>query len=82
VPEAPSAAAPSDEAIAQMLAPWNGDLPGMVDRRYIRVLVTFSKTNYFLDGAEQHGITYDMGKAFESYLNERLKSKHIQVQLA
>jgi membrane-bound lytic murein transglycosylase MltF len=76
------AAAPTDEAIGQLLAPWTGDLPGMVGRRYIRMLVTFSKTNYFLDGPDQHGITFDGGKAFEAFVNERLKSRNINVQVA
>ncbi len=74
--------APSDEAIAKALEPWNGDLDGMVERRYIRMLVTFSKTNYFLDKAEQHGITYEGAKLFETFLNDRLKSKHIRTQIA
>jgi membrane-bound lytic murein transglycosylase MltF len=65
-----------------MLAPWNGDLAGMVERRYIRMLVTFSRTNYFFDGADQRGVTYDAGKAFETYVNEQLKSKHIKLQVA
>ncbi len=38
--------AASDEAIRELLAPWKGDLDGMVERRYVRMLVTFSKTNY------------------------------------
>jgi membrane-bound lytic murein transglycosylase MltF len=73
---------PSDAAIATVLKPWTGDLDGMVARRYIRVLVTFSKTNYFLDRAEQHGATYDAGKLFEEFLNKRLGSKNVRVQLA
>jgi membrane-bound lytic murein transglycosylase MltF len=81
-PVASSADAPTDEAIGQLLAPWTGDLPGMMDRRYIRMLVTFSKTNYFLDGPQQHGITYDAGKAFEAFVNARLKSRHITVHVA
>ena len=44
--------AASDEAIRELLAPWKGDLDGMVERRYVRMLVTFSKTNYFLDKAD------------------------------
>jgi membrane-bound lytic murein transglycosylase MltF len=73
---------PADEVVARALAPWHGDLDGMVERRYIRMLVTFSKTNYFLDRAEQHGATYEAGKLFEDFLNQRLKSKHIRVHVA
>jgi membrane-bound lytic murein transglycosylase MltF len=72
----------SDAAIAKMLEPAKGDLDEMIERRYIRMLVTFSKTNYFLDGPEQHGATYDAGKLFEEFLNKRLQSKHIRVQIA
>jgi len=65
-----------------MLKPWTGDLDGMVQRRYIRMLVTFNKTNYFLDGPTQRGATYDGAKLFEQFLNDRLKSKTIKVQIA
>jgi membrane-bound lytic murein transglycosylase MltF len=75
-------AAPDDAAIESMLKPWTGDLDGMVERRYIRMLVTFSKTNYFLDGPTQRGATYDGAKLFEKFLNDRLKSKTIQVHIA
>jgi membrane-bound lytic murein transglycosylase MltF len=44
--------------------------------------VTFNKTNYFLDGPEQRGITYDAGKAFEAFVNDRLKTGNIKVQVA
>jgi membrane-bound lytic murein transglycosylase MltF len=53
----------------------------MVERRFIRVLVTFSKTNYYVDLAVQHGITYDAGKLFEDFLNTRLKAKTIRTHL-
>ena len=53
----------------------------MVKRRFIRVLVTFSKTNYFVDKAEQHGATYEAGKLFETFLNQRLENKNIKVNL-
>src|SRR5262245_37241821 len=74
--------APTDIAVASMLKPWTGDLDGMVERRYIRLLVTFNKTNYFLDGPTQRGATYDGAKLFEQFLNDRLKSKTIQVHIA
>ena len=78
---APAADAPSDAAIAAALKPWTGDLDGMVQRRFIRVLVTFNKTNYFVDKAEQHGATYEAGKLFETFLNNRLKTRNIKVNL-
>lgn len=79
---APDTPAPDDTAVASMLKPWTGDLDGMVERRYIRMLVTFSKTNYFLDGPTQRGATYDGARLFEQFLNDRLKSKTIKVHIA
>ena len=76
------AEAASDEAIRELLAPWKGDLDGMVGRRYVRMLVTFSKTNYFLDQATQHGITYDAGKLFEDTLNAGRGSNAVRVNVA
>ena len=49
--------APSDDAIAKVLEPWHGDLDEIVKRGFVRVLVTFSKTNYFLDKATQRGVS-------------------------
>jgi membrane-bound lytic murein transglycosylase MltF len=75
-------AAMSDTAIAAMLEPWSGDLKGMVERRYVRMLVAFNRTNYFLDKAQQRGLTYEAGKAFEEFLNKRLGMKTVSVHLA
>ena len=72
---------PSEDAIARALAPWTGDLDGMMERRYVRMLVTFNKTNYFIDRAETHGLSYDAGKLFEDALNARAKTKTIRVHI-
>ncbi len=60
---------------------WTGDLDKMVERRFIRVLVTFSKTNYFLDGGRQRGATYEGMKAFEKQINKKLKNGHLKVNI-
>src|SRR5690349_2950829 len=58
---------------------WLGDLDGMRERRRIRMLVPYSKTFYALDrGGEQYGITYDVGRAFEDWLNKREKTKTLR----
>ena len=41
----------------------------MANKREIRVLVAFSKTFYFLDRGRQRGISYDLLKEFEKYVN-------------
>ncbi|MGD8724539.1 MAG: hypothetical protein PVG00_11445, partial [Desulfobacterales bacterium] len=41
-----------------VLQKWSGDFDGMSKRHLIRALVPPSKTFYFLDGADQRGLTY------------------------
>ena len=60
---------------------WKGDLDGMIQRRQIRVLVPYSKTFFFVDKGTQRGVTYDFLTTFENVLNERLKSKHLKVNV-
>ena len=71
----------SDEFIARMLAPWTGDLPGIKERRYLRMLVTFNRTHYFADRLEQHGLTYDAGELFKTFLNQRLGMKTVELHV-
>jgi len=61
---------------------WAGDFDGMVERRMIRVLVTYNRTNYFLDKGAQRGATYEAMTAFEKHINEKLKTKHLKVNVA
>ena len=58
---------------------WKGDLDGMIERRVIRVLTTFSKVNYFVDAGTQRGLIYDAFRLFEDDLNKKLNSKHLRV---
>src|SRR5215510_1176928 len=51
---------------------WTGDLDGMLERRYIRALVLYNKTNFFYDGPQPRGITYEALKEFEKFLNKKL----------
>lgn len=60
---------------------WTGDLDGMVRDRVIRVLVVYNKTQYFLNGADQHGITYDLMTEFEKYVNKKTDSGGIPVRI-
>jgi membrane-bound lytic murein transglycosylase MltF len=64
-----------------ILRKWTGDLDGMIQRRLIRVLTTYSKTNYFIDQGTQHGRVYDSFSLFADDLNKKLKSKNIRVEV-
>jgi membrane-bound lytic murein transglycosylase MltF len=59
--------------------PWMGDFDKMAENRKIRALVAYSKTFYFLDRGRQRGISYDLLKAFEKFVNQKLKTKTLQV---
>jgi membrane-bound lytic murein transglycosylase MltF len=66
------APAPAGTAPTMHSAPapiWTGDLDEITRRRVLRMLVVYSKTFYFLDKAQQHGLTYDLGVLLEKALN-------------
>ena len=68
-------------ALALPSKPWKGDLDGMLARRQIRVLVTYSKTAYFIDKGVQRGVSYDIFREFEEELNRTLKQKNMRVNV-
>jgi membrane-bound lytic murein transglycosylase MltF len=57
---------------------WIGDFDGMVKDRVIRVLVVYSKTFYFLDQGRQRGISHDLLKEFEKFVNKKYKTKTLK----
>jgi len=59
--------------VAEMMEPFHGDFDAMVEDRLIRVLVTYNRTNFFLDGGTQRGITADALREFEKALNKELR---------
>jgi membrane-bound lytic murein transglycosylase MltF len=70
----------------EALPPWTGDLDGMIERRVVRVLTTYSKTFYFVNHGTQRGATYDVFRLFEKDLNQKLTrekklKKHLKVQV-
>ena len=75
----------ADQGLPAELAPlneaWTGDFDGMVERRVIRILVVFSKMLYFLDGAEQRGVTYEATKLFEEHVNDLLDTGTLKVHV-
>ncbi len=51
--------------------PWKGDFDQMLERRVIRVLVPYSRTLYFVDKGHERGITADLVRDFERYINKK-----------
>jgi membrane-bound lytic murein transglycosylase MltF len=74
-PAPPAAAAPPPSP-GQIVIPleakaWTGDLDGMLKRRVVRVLVTYSRANFWVENGKVWGMTYRAFQAFEDELNER-----------
>jgi membrane-bound lytic murein transglycosylase MltF len=69
----------------EAMKPWTGDLDGMIERRFIRILTVYSRTFYFVDKGVQRGSTYDIARLFVDDLNKKLakdktpKQKHLKV---
>ena len=81
-----SAQAPMDKGrlgmpLTEVVKPWTGDLDGMAERRMVRVLTTYSKTQYFIDRGTPRGTAYDMGKLLEASLNKTFAKGHLTVNV-
>jgi membrane-bound lytic murein transglycosylase MltF len=81
VPPAAAVGEPGSELTDRVRQPFTGDLGEMLRRRQIRVLVVPSQTFYFVDGGTQRGISYDLGVAFESEVNEGRPKKEGRVEV-
>ena len=81
----PATASPYDalpEAVRLLVdKPFTGDLDAMVERRAIRVAVTFNRTHYFIDKGQERGLTYEALKSFETDLNTDLKTGNLKVHV-
>jgi len=61
-----------------LLKPFSGDWEEMKQRRFLRVLVVYSRTLYFVDRGRQRGATYEVFQAFEDDVNARLKTRNLK----
>ena len=66
---------PEDHLEAWMLEEWKGDLDGIVERGMLRLLVPYSLSYYFHDGAKRRGPLAEAGTKFEQFLNSQFKGK-------
>jgi len=60
---------------------WTGDLDEMETQRLIRVLTVYGLGRYFLDEGQPKGLTYDLYRAFEDFINERMGKGHMRVHV-
>jgi membrane-bound lytic murein transglycosylase MltF len=61
---------------------WAGDLDSMIARRVIRVLITPTRTQYWIDRGRQSGAEYELLRAFEGWLNQKYRTRrHMNIYL-
>jgi len=58
-----------------------GDLNTLLEKRYIRVLTTFNKTNFFLSEGKLQGHEYSLLKEYEKFLNKGIKKGELRTVL-
>jgi membrane-bound lytic murein transglycosylase MltF len=67
-PDGPTVTGP--KSLARIEARFTGDLPEITKRRLLRVLISYSRTNYFVDFGKEHGFEYELLRKYEEYLNK------------
>lgn len=70
----------NDELVAS-LETSTDDLPAMLERRIIRVLVSYNQTNFFVVGGDKKGLEYELMKKFEAYINKNLRGNKLDVHV-
>jgi membrane-bound lytic murein transglycosylase MltF len=61
--------------------PRTGDLDGMFEKGFIRILVRYNPLLYFNDGPRQWGITYENARIFEEHVNKTRGNKKPRVHV-
>jgi membrane-bound lytic murein transglycosylase MltF len=69
---APAGAAETDEILEHVNEPWTGDLDGMVERGFVRVLTVHNPLFFTFDGADHRGLATEMGKRLEEHLAKEI----------
>ncbi|MEM7461651.1 MAG: lytic transglycosylase F [Pseudomonadota bacterium] len=69
--------------LAKALAkPFTGDYEQMKKKRVVRVLISFSYTDYYLDDGKEKGLAAETMREFEQFLNQGVKNTKEKVRIA
>jgi membrane-bound lytic murein transglycosylase MltF len=69
---APAAAAKAGQRSLDVATKvWKGDFDGMLERRQIRFYVPYSRSLYFIDKGRERGISADLIRQFELWVNKK-----------
>jgi membrane-bound lytic murein transglycosylase MltF len=61
-----------DEILDHVQEPWTGDLDGIVERGFVRVLTVHNPLYFTFDGKRRLGLAVEMGRLFEEHLAEEI----------
>jgi membrane-bound lytic murein transglycosylase MltF len=75
------ASPPSDSLLERAQRSVFGDLDSIRKRRFLRVLVTYSRTNFFFHQGMPRGFEYDLMMEYEKHLNRGIDSPDQKVKL-
>lgn len=59
-----------------------GDLSAIKERKLLRVLVTPSKTDFFIDKGQPRGLQVDLLEQYEKYLNSGVSRRELRTRIA
>ncbi|MGO8970638.1 MAG: transglycosylase SLT domain-containing protein [Myxococcaceae bacterium] len=68
----------SEQDVSAVLRPFTGDWDAIKQRGVLRALVVYSRTYYFVDRGSEHGVTYELLRAFEDEVNTKLGSRGLR----
>ncbi|HMG37474.1 MAG TPA: lytic transglycosylase F [Blastocatellia bacterium] len=85
-PEQPENLVPIEDLgasqLKQLNKPSTGDMDEIERRRFIRALVLYDRTSYFIDGKDQKGLSYDALVQFEKWLRTESSDKNRALKVA
>jgi membrane-bound lytic murein transglycosylase MltF len=66
------AADPDDDVLAHVTRSWTGDLDGIAERGFLRILTVHNPLYFSFDAMDQRGLAHDMGRMLEEHLEEEI----------
>jgi len=69
---APAASGEHEEILEHVNESWTGDLDGMVERGFIRILTVHNPLFFTFDGIEHRGLAVEMSRYFEDHLAKQI----------
>ena len=67
-----AATADQEDLIQHANEPWSGDLTGITERKFLRILTVHNPLFFSFDGDKQKGIVAELSKMFEDHLAEEI----------